>query len=316
MRAGRHRPSKVAPTGVQRRSPEALNGVPHPRAARGRRRGPDPPSRQRQAARARRAACCCTPTRPSRSTGSSTSSGASRRRRRRPRSSATRLPAADEELGDRLVTRPPGYLLRVEPASSTPSASSRRSSDGDLDELTDALALWRGPPLSQLAYEPFAQTEIARLEELRLAAVEARIEASSRAAGTRAAIAELETLVQQHPLRERLYGQLMLALYRSGRQAEALEAYQRARRSLDEQLGIEPGPGSAGARAQDPDPGRVARGRRRSRARARRPPRRRRALALAAAGACCSPRPPQWPRSSSRATPAAAWPRCRRTTSE
>lgn len=146
------------------------------------------------------------------------------------------------ELGDRLVTRPPGYLLRVEDDELDSRRLERAVASGHLDELTDALGLWRGSPLSQFAYEPFAQNEIARLEELRLTAVEARIEAQLALGGHAIAIAELEALVQQHPLRERLCGQLVLALYRSGRQAEALEAYQRTRRSLDDQLGIEPGP--------------------------------------------------------------------------
>jgi len=146
------------------------------------------------------------------------------------------------ELGDRLVTQPPGYLLRVEERELDSERLERAVDSGDLENLSEALALWRGQPLSQFAYERFAQNEIARLEELRLTAVEARVEAQLALARHTSAIAELEALVQQHPLRERLCGQLMLALYRSGRQAEALEVYQRTRRSLDDQLGIEPGP--------------------------------------------------------------------------
>jgi YVTN family beta-propeller protein len=146
------------------------------------------------------------------------------------------------ELGDRLVTQPPGYLLRVEDGELDRDRLEQAIDSGDLRTLTDAIALWRGPPLSQLAYEPFVQTEIARLEELRLAAVEARFEAQLALGRHAGAIAELDVLVKQHPLREGLSGLLMLALYRSGRQAEALDAYQRARRNLDEQLGIEPGP--------------------------------------------------------------------------
>jgi YVTN family beta-propeller protein len=146
------------------------------------------------------------------------------------------------ELGDRLVTRPPGYLLRVEEGELDSERLERAVESGDLEQLTAALALWHGSPLPQFAYEPFARDEIARLEELRLAAVEARVDAQLGLGGHAGVIAELEALVRQHPLRERLCGQLMLALYRSGRQAEALETYQRARRSLDEQLGIEPGP--------------------------------------------------------------------------
>ncbi len=108
--------------------------------------------------------------------------------------------------------------------------------------LRDALALWRGPALADLAFEPFAQSEIARLEELRLTALEARIEADLALGRQDSLVAELETLVSAHPYREGLRAQLMLALYRSGRQAEALETYRRARRTFSEELGIEPGP--------------------------------------------------------------------------
>jgi YVTN family beta-propeller protein len=145
------------------------------------------------------------------------------------------------ELGERLVTQPPGYLLRVEEGELDTRSLERAVESGRLDELNDALARWRGSPLSQFAYEQFAQNEIARLEELRLTAVEARVDAQLALGRHAPAIPELEALVQQHPLRERLCGQLMLALYRSGRQAEALEAYRRTRSRLDEQLGIEPG---------------------------------------------------------------------------
>ncbi len=107
--------------------------------------------------------------------------------------------------------------------------------------LTNALALWRGPPLADFAYEPFAQTAIARLEQRRLVCLEERIEADLALARHEDVIAELEELVRDHPLRERLRGQLMLALYRSGRQAEALEVYRDGRRLLVDELGIEPG---------------------------------------------------------------------------
>ena len=146
------------------------------------------------------------------------------------------------ELGDRLVTQPPGYLLRVEEGELDSERLERAVARRDLEGLTDALALWRGRPLAQLAYEPFAQSEIARLEELRLAGVEAWADGQLALGRHADVIAELEGFVREHPLRERLRGQLMLALYRSGRQADALEAYRQARRSLDEQLGIEPGP--------------------------------------------------------------------------
>jgi len=109
------------------------------------------------------------------------------------------------------------------------------------ERLREALALWRGSPLSDFSYERFAQDEIARLEELHVAAVEDRIEADL-ALGRHVELApELEGLASRHRLRERLHWQLMLALYRSGRQAEALEAYRAARRTLLAELGIEPG---------------------------------------------------------------------------
>jgi DNA-binding SARP family transcriptional activator len=107
--------------------------------------------------------------------------------------------------------------------------------------LREALGLWRGPPLADFAYESFAQAEIAHLEELRLTAIEQRIEAELALGHHAQEIGELESLVDQHPFRERLRAQLMLALYRSGRQAEALRAYQDARQALVDELGIEPG---------------------------------------------------------------------------
>ena len=113
--------------------------------------------------------------------------------------------------------------------------------DGAAATLRQALALWRGPPLPEFAFDSFAQVEIARLEELRLSALEDRIEADLALGLHNDLIAELEALVAHNPLRERLRGQLMLALYRSGRQAQALDVYQGARRMLVEELGIEPG---------------------------------------------------------------------------
>jgi DNA-binding SARP family transcriptional activator/WD40 repeat protein len=107
--------------------------------------------------------------------------------------------------------------------------------------LRGALGLWRGPALADVAEFPFAQPEVARLDELRLAAVEQRVEADLACGRHRALVAELEALVGRHPLRERLWGQLLLALYRSGRQADALAAFQRARDVLVDGLGIEPG---------------------------------------------------------------------------
>jgi DNA-binding SARP family transcriptional activator/streptogramin lyase len=107
--------------------------------------------------------------------------------------------------------------------------------------LRAALALWRGPPLSDFASEPFSHAEIARLEELRLAALEERIEADLALGRQAELVSELEALVCRHPLRERLRAQLMVSLYRSGRQAEALAAYEQARRMLAEELGLDPG---------------------------------------------------------------------------
>jgi DNA-binding SARP family transcriptional activator len=140
---------------------------------------------------------------------------------------------------DRLETRTPGYLLRVDDDELDLARFRRLQREG---KLREALALWRGSPLSDLADEHFAQTEIARLEELRLACVEERIEQDLTEGRHADLVGELEALVAEHPLRERLRAQLMLALYRSRRQAEALEAYQAARRTLVDELGIEPSP--------------------------------------------------------------------------
>jgi DNA-binding SARP family transcriptional activator/class 3 adenylate cyclase len=152
-----------------------------------------------------------------------------------------------------IVTRPPGYELRLEPDALDLGRFERLVDDaraalsaGDANAasalLSDALALWRGPPLAELAFEPFAQPEIARLDELRLAAIEERLEADLALGRHGQLVPELERLNAEHPVRERLRGQLMLALYRCGRQADALDAYQAARRALVDELGIEPGP--------------------------------------------------------------------------
>ena len=106
----------------------------------------------------------------------------------------------------------------------------------------EALALWRGPALVDFAYEPFAQAEIARLDELRLAAIEARIDADLQCGRHSAVVSELEALVNEHPHREGFRRELMLALYRSGRQGDALEVYTDTRARLDADLGIEPTP--------------------------------------------------------------------------
>ncbi len=139
---------------------------------------------------------------------------------------------------ERLETRPPGYLLRVGEDELDVARFQRLVEAGGYAE---ALELWRGPPLAEFAELSFAQAEIARLEELRLACLEERIDRDLEAGRHADVAAELERLVREHPLRERLRGQLMLALYRSGRQAEALDVYQDARRALVEELGIEPG---------------------------------------------------------------------------
>ena len=153
---------------------------------------------------------------------------------------------------DVLTTRSPGYLVRVEPDELDLHRFERLVDEGrgllarglaaDASaRLRDALSLWRGPALADFAYESFAQAAIARLEEIRLAALELRIEADLALGRHDELVAELEALVAEHPLRERLRRYLMTALYRSGRQAEALDAYQDARRALVDELGIEPG---------------------------------------------------------------------------
>src|SRR5438552_8849439 len=147
---------------------------------------------------------------------------------------------------ERLETRPPGYVLRVRPEELDLDRFTRLLNEADGAEpsvaagmLREALALWRGPALGEFAYESFAQAAIGRVDELRLSAVERRIEADLALGRHADLIGELEALVAEHPLRERLRGQLMLALYRSGRQAEALDAYRQARAALDE-LGLAP----------------------------------------------------------------------------
>jgi DNA-binding SARP family transcriptional activator/tetratricopeptide (TPR) repeat protein len=157
-------------------------------------------------------------------------------------------------LGDRVViaTTPAGYCLQMQPDELDATRFERLVEDGAraLDSgqplhaaavLREALSLWRGPPLADLAFEPFAPAEIARLEEQRLAALEARIEADLAAGRHSELVGELRRLVAVDPTRERLAAQLMLALYRCGRQADALEAYQDTRRALIADVGIEPG---------------------------------------------------------------------------
>jgi YVTN family beta-propeller protein len=152
-----------------------------------------------------------------------------------------------------LVTRPGGYLLRLEPEQLDLRRFERLFEDGRRaladgkyerasERLAEALALWRGPALGDLAYEAFARPEVERLEEQRLAALEEKIEAELALGRHGALVGELEAVSRKHPLRERLHGQLMLALYRCGRQAEGLETYQALRRHLRDELGLDPSP--------------------------------------------------------------------------
>jgi DNA-binding SARP family transcriptional activator len=142
-------------------------------------------------------------------------------------------------LGDRRIeTRPGGYVLHVEQGELDADAFEQRVSE---KRWTDALELWRGPAFADVRSERFALVAAERLEEARLAALEGRIDADLDAGGHAALVGELEQLAEKHPLRERLRAQLMLALYRSGRQAEALEVYRRTRERLADELGLEPG---------------------------------------------------------------------------
>jgi DNA-binding SARP family transcriptional activator len=161
----------------------------------------------------------------------------------------SQLRKALEAGGSPIVTRAPGYAIELRPeqldlrrfellldeaAAGDPSTAAGK--------LREALALWRGPALADFAYESFAQAAIGRLEELRLLALERRIEADLALGRHDELVPELEQLVRDHPLHEHLRVQLMLALYRAGRQADALESYHAARRTLVDELGIEPSP--------------------------------------------------------------------------
>jgi DNA-binding SARP family transcriptional activator/streptogramin lyase len=162
--------------------------------------------------------------------------------------SALRAAGADDGV---LVTRPGGYMIRVgfgefdlhrfeQLVEDSRRAFAAESFDRAADKLRVALALWRGRALADLEFEPFASLEVERLEERRLLAAEDLFEIELRQARHAALIPELEALVDQHPLRERMRGQLMLALYRSGRQADALATFQDGRDYLIEELGLEP----------------------------------------------------------------------------
>jgi len=163
------------------------------------------------------------------------------------------LAPLDGEDGPRLRTVGGGYLLTVVPGELDAELFAERIRDGrrTLEQgdaagaselLSEALALWRGPPLADVAFEEFAQPGIRHLEELRLAALETRIDADFERGRHAEVIAELEGLLAREPTRERIAGQLMTALYRSGRQSDALQVYQRTRAALAEELGLEPGP--------------------------------------------------------------------------
>lgn len=147
---------------------------------------------------------------------------------------------------DAIVSQPAGYVFRVDPEQFDLARFERLTADAHegearerADKLRAALSLWRGSALEDLAFEPFAQDEIRRLEEARLSALEERIEADLEL-GRTDLLGELEELVDRHPLRERFRAQLMRALYRAGRQADALAAYQDARTVLMDELGLEP----------------------------------------------------------------------------
>jgi DNA-binding SARP family transcriptional activator len=151
-----------------------------------------------------------------------------------------------------IVTRERGYELALDPEQLDSHRFERLLAQGRAELAGDradsavrafeeALALWRGDPLADLAYEPFALPEIARLDDLRIATLEQLMEAKLALGGHAEVVEQLEVLIGEHPYRERLRAQLMLALYRCDRQADALQAYQDARRTLVEELGIEPG---------------------------------------------------------------------------
>jgi DNA-binding SARP family transcriptional activator len=179
-----------------------------------------------------------------------------------------------------IETRAPGYVIHLPPgrldlqrfeqqAEEGRQALLRGDAEAAAALMRRALELWRGTPLADLADEPFARPAIARLEEIRRAALERRIEADLALGRHVELVGELEALVAEHPLQETLRGQLMLALYRSGRQAEALELYRRTRATLVERLGIEPTPGLRALErailahdpSLDPEPGAASSGR-------------------------------------------------------
>jgi DNA-binding SARP family transcriptional activator len=162
----------------------------------------------------------------------------------------THISRLRKELGpDAVATRAWGYVLRVEPGALDLERFERMSLEAEslpaverAKKLRETLVLWRGRPLEDLAFEPSLDADIARLEELRLTVLENRIDADLEAGHANGIVGELEALIAAHPLRERLRGQLILALYRDGRQAEALEVYRETRRVLADELGLDPSP--------------------------------------------------------------------------
>jgi WD40 repeat protein/DNA-binding SARP family transcriptional activator len=179
--------------------------------------------------------------------------------------SRLRKALVESRIEAEIITRGRGYELRV-PARAVDALRFERlieeaarepaGAAGENGAASAALELWRGAPLADVADEPFAAAEIGRLEELHLRAVELTIDAELAAGRQDDVIAELEALIAEEPLRERLHAQRILALYRAGRQSEALEAYREARETLIEQIGVEPGPElqrlQAAVLAQDP----------------------------------------------------------------
>jgi DNA-binding SARP family transcriptional activator len=175
-----------------------------------------------------------------------------------PRSAANSLQAAISRLRrllppGRITTRSPGYALRIFPEELDVSRFEQLVTDGrealtagTADQaartLRQALSLWQGPALADFSYEPFAQAEIVRLEEPRLTCVEERVEADLALGLASVLVAELQQQVSEYPVWERLRGQLMLALYRAGRQTEALEVYREFRSVLRDELGLDPSP--------------------------------------------------------------------------
>ena len=164
-----------------------------------------------------------------------------------------RLRQALGPAAGRVVTRAPGYLIEAGPGeldlaaftglrAQARAAAAAGSQDRAAGLLRAALALWAGDPLSDVASPWLARTEVPRLTEMRDEATSARIDADLRLGRHRAVTAELRALVARHPFRERSWEQLMLALYRDGRQGDALDAYASARRTLRTELGIDPGP--------------------------------------------------------------------------